>query len=113
MRKLFGKKDDGWREPEKDPALAAAEAEAAARMAEAEPDWEPPGPELGPDGAPDAGEASADVPEDAPEDPDYYDWKARYDPWPGIGMMAPVLVSAGLLAVGVLVLLCFVFHPIW
>lgn len=45
--------------------------------------------------------------------PDYYDWKARYRPWAGLGMIGPVIAGAVVLGLLVLVLLAFVFHPSW
>lgn len=63
-------------------------------------------PETPPDGGPEGRPPS-------PPEPDYYDWKQRYRPWAGAEMMAPALAGAGILALLVLVLLAFVFHPIW
>ena len=41
------------------------------------------------DGRPDSAPARDE------DDIDYYDWKARYRGWAGIGMMRPALVAAG------------------
>jgi len=45
--------------------------------------------------------------------PDYYDWKARYRPWAGLGMIGPVVAGAAVLGLFILILLAFVFHPSW
>lgn len=92
-RGLFGRKKAGRQaEPE---AMEAVEAQAGVAA----------------DQAGQAADGASQAP--PPEEPDYYDWKARYRPWAGADMMGPALAGAVLLGFLVLVLLGFVFHPIW